>query len=92
MIRVRWTPEAADDLAAIVTHIKADSPDAAARVAHHIFQSIARLSTLPNRGRLGLVPNTRELVFAPWPYIVVYEVKEQEVRVLRIRHAAQDWP
>jgi plasmid stabilization system protein ParE len=35
---------------------------------------------------------TRELVFAPWPYIAVYEIIQNEVQVLRIRHASQDWP
>ncbi|NDJ11594.1 MAG: type II toxin-antitoxin system RelE/ParE family toxin [Acidobacteriia bacterium] len=35
---------------------------------------------------------TRELVFPPWPYIVVYEILDSEVRVLHICHASQDWP
>jgi toxin ParE1/3/4 len=44
------------------------------------------------RDSLGLAPNTRELVFAPWPYIAVYEIIEDQVQILRIRHASQDWP
>lgn len=48
--------------------------------------------TLPARGRIGRAPSTRELVFPPWPYIVVYEILDSEVHVLRIRHASQDWP
>ncbi len=43
-------------------------------------------------GRTGLAPDTRELVFPPWPYIAVYEVVDSVVNVLRIRHASQDWP
>jgi len=39
-----------------------------------------------------LASDTRELVFAPWPYIAVYEIIEGQVHVLRIRHASQDWP
>jgi toxin ParE1/3/4 len=47
---------------------------------------------MPERGRIGLAENTRELIFAPWPYIAVYEVSESNVTVLRIRHASQNWP
>ena len=53
---------------------------------------MAALRTFPQRGRIGLAKDTRELVFAPWPYIAVYEIIEDQVQVLRIRHASQDWP
>jgi toxin ParE1/3/4 len=43
-------------------------------------------------GRTGEVPGTRELVFHPWPYIAVYKIDTEVVRIIRIRHAAQDWP
>ncbi len=41
---------------------------------------------------MGLAKDTRELVFVPWPYIAVYEIIENQVQVLRIRHASRDWP
>lgn len=92
MTRVRWTSNAADDLAQIVTYIREENPDAARRVAKAIFEGIVQLRKFPRRGRLGLAENTRELVFAPWPYIAVYEIVEDHVHVLRIRHASRDWP
>lgn len=91
-MRIRWTTRAADDLAGIVEHIRKDNPEAARRVAQTIFDGIAGLRTFPNRGRQGLVENTRELVLTPWPYIAVYEILNDQVQVLRIRHGAQDWP
>jgi len=91
-MRVRWTTKAADDLAGIVEYIRKDNPASARRVAQTIFQSVAGLRKFPNRGRIGLAENTRELTFAPWPYIAVYEIIDDQVQVLRIRHAAQDWP
>jgi toxin ParE1/3/4 len=45
----------------------------------------------PNRGRSGQVSGTREIVLAPLPFVVVYQV-DDEVQVLRILHAAQQWP
>jgi toxin ParE1/3/4 len=91
-MRVRWTASAARDLAHIVEYIRRDNPAAARRVAQTIYQGVAALRDFPNRGRLGLAENTRELVFAPLPYIAVYEIVDDQARVLRIRHAAQDWP
>jgi len=92
MMRVRWTTTAADDLAHIVERIRQDNPAAAQRVAKRIYTAVAELSGFPQRGRIGLADNTRELVFPPWPYIAVYEIIEDQVQVLRIRHASQDWP
>lgn len=92
MTSVRWTEAAANDLAEIVRYIRKDNPEAALRVAQRIFEGVAALRKFPLRGRLGLAENTRELVFPPWPYIAVYEVVEHDVRVLRIRHAARNWP
>jgi toxin ParE1/3/4 len=51
-----------------------------------------RLETFPNRGRIGRITGTRELVFAPLPYIAVYRVKDDAVEILRTYHSAQDWP
>jgi toxin ParE1/3/4 len=91
-MRVRWTTTATDDLTHIVEYIRKDNPEAARRVAQVIFEGVAALRKLPNRGRVGLVEDTREIVFAPWPYIAVYEILDDQVQVLRIRHAAQHWP
>lgn len=92
MMRVRWTTTAADDLAYIVHYIRKDNADAAQRVARTIYRSIARLGKFPHSGRIGLAENSRELVISPSPYVVVYEIIDDTVQVLRIRHAAQDWP
>ncbi|HEY1302904.1 MAG TPA: type II toxin-antitoxin system RelE/ParE family toxin [Vicinamibacterales bacterium] len=56
-----------------------------------IVDGIASLHTFPNRGRLGRVEGTREVVFAPLPFVAVYEVRD-EVHVLRILHGARQWP
>ena len=91
-MRVRWTTNAATDLTPIVERIREDNPLAAQRAARTIYKGIEALRQFPYRGRIGLAPDTRELVFAPLPYIAVYEVIEDHVQVLRIRHGSQDWP
>jgi len=91
-MHVRWTTSAAEDLVHIVQYIQQDNPDAARRVARAIYSGVAALKTSSHRGRRGLVENTRELIFTPWPYIAVYEIQEDYVHILRIRHASQLWP
>jgi addiction module RelE/StbE family toxin len=91
-MRVRWTTAASEDLTRIVNRIREDNPKAALRVAQTIYTGIAALRKSPFRGRLGLAPGTRELVYPPWPYIAVYEIAGDQIHVLRIRHASQEWP
>jgi addiction module RelE/StbE family toxin len=91
-MRVTWARRAVDDLRAITSYIATDNARAAAQVASRIFYETSRLTVMPERGRMGRVAGTRELVFTPWPYIAVYRVAGEQIRVLRIRHAAQQWP
>ncbi len=83
-MRVRWTMPAADDLTRIVEYIRVGNPEAARRVAQTIFEGVAGLNRFPGRGRAGHVEDTREIVFPPWPYVAVYEITGEEVRVLRV--------
>lgn len=90
-MEIRWSPEAAAEFAAIVEYIRQDNSTAALRVARTIYQTVAQLKTFPNRGRSGRVEGTRELVFPPLPFVVVYRVREA-VEIVRILHGAQRWP
>jgi len=89
---VRWTTPAAQDLQRVTRRIRRDNPTAARKVAQTVFDAGNALEDFPNRGREGRIPGTRELVFPGWPYILVYQVRENAVEILRIYHGAQDWP
>jgi toxin ParE1/3/4 len=91
-MEIRWSPEAAAEFTAIIQYIRQDNADAALRVARTIYRTIAQLKTFPNRGRPGRVDGTRELVFPPLPFVVVYRVKESAVEIVRLLHGAQRWP
>lgn len=90
-MRIRWTADAAEDLAHHVAHIREQNPVAALRIARTVVKAIASLSALPRRGRPGEVEGTRELVLSPLPYIAVYRVRESTIEVLHIWHGAQEW-
>lgn len=45
---------------------------------------------MPNRGRVSVLPDLREIVVPGAPYVIVYAVEADAVTVLRIRHTSQD--
>ena len=57
-----------------------------------ILGAVETLTQFPFRGRAGRLPDSRELVVARTPYVVVYRVDGDEVVILRVRHGAQRWP
>lgn len=88
-MQLRWSPEAAADFNRIYERIHNDSPATAQRVARKLYDGLESLTVFPNRGRLGRRPGTRELVFAPLPYIAVYRIRDQVVEIVGIWHGAQ---
>ena len=90
-MKLSWAAEALADRADIYDYIEADNP-AAALVLDELFSKIAeRLRHHPMLGRAGRIDGTRELV-AHENYILVYDIAGDEVRVLRVLHAARKWP
>ena len=90
MTRIRWTPEAADQLESIVDKILKDNPEVARKVARAILGRIENLKDFPRLGRpCDEVEGTREL-HSP-PYVIVYRLKVDVAEILYIWHGAQDW-
>ncbi|TAL95706.1 MAG: type II toxin-antitoxin system RelE/ParE family toxin [Paraburkholderia sp.] len=91
MMRLHWTPEAIEDRAGIYSYIEIDNPVAALALDELFGGRAACLLDHPGLGRPGRVTGTRELVVHP-NYIVVYDIVDSQVRVLRVLHAAMQWP
>ncbi|MBB5214642.1 type II toxin-antitoxin system mRNA interferase toxin, RelE/StbE family [Parapusillimonas granuli] len=91
MPELEWTELARADLLAIVDYISDDNPDAAQRLKDDIEAKTAKLSEYPKLYRPGRILGTRELVV--WAnYVIVYSEDPFVVRILRVLHAAQQWP
>jgi toxin ParE1/3/4 len=92
-MRVRWSNKAKQDMEHHIEYIAADSPDAALNVQDAIYNHVDHLAEHPKLAKPGRVKNTRELVNAHFSnYIVVYMIRDDNVIVLRVLHAAQQWP
>jgi toxin ParE1/3/4 len=79
------------DLTGIAEHIAQSNPTAALAMWDTIERRVERLVDHPRSGRPGRIPETRELVVAGTPYIVVYRIG-RSVELLRILHGARLWP
>jgi addiction module RelE/StbE family toxin len=86
-----WTPEAIADRAGIYDYIEADKPAAALALDELFSEKGWLLINHPGLGRQGRVTGTRELVVHP-NYLLVYDVVDERVRILRVLHAAMQWP
>lgn len=86
-----WTPEAIQDRDEIYNYIEVDNPAAALALDELFSEKAGRLIDHPGLGRPGRVVGTYELM-AHRNYILVYDVAGDLVRVLRILHAAREWP
>lgn len=91
MLDLEWKAAAAADLLAIIDFIAEQNPGAAQALKDEIEAKVSRLRVHPRRYRVGRVEGTREMVVRP-NYIVVYAENEETVTVLRVLHAARQWP
>lgn len=88
---LEWSQQARADLLTIVDYVSDDNPDAAQSLKDDIEAKAAKLPEYPQLYRVGHVEGTREMVVRA-NYIVVYTEDLFTVRIVRVLHAAQQWP
>ena len=91
MIRLVWRPMAVEDRVAIMDYIAQDNPGAALELDEEIEAKTDALVSHPKLYKPGRMKGTREMVIRP-NYVVVYRETPAEVTILRVLHAAQQWP
>lgn len=91
MPTLEWRETARADLLAIVDYISDDNPDAAQRLKDDIETKATKLPEHPKLYRAGRVDGTREMVVRS-NYVVIYVEDVRAVTILRVLHAAQQWP
>jgi addiction module RelE/StbE family toxin len=88
---LEWRETARADLLSIIEYIAGDNADAAQRLKDEIEAKVAKLPGNPKRYRVGRIPGTREMLVRS-NYVVIYTEDARAVTVLRVLHAAQQWP
>ena len=94
--RIEWRPKAHEDLVAIARYIALDNPARARTFGKELRDKtrlLAQHPQLSRKGRPGLPVEVRELV-AHRNYIIFYRVlvEARIVEILRVKHAAQQFP
>lgn len=93
MTRLVWRPTALADREAIMDYIAQDNPAAAVDLDDD-FEAKAELARKhPKLYRAGRMKGTREIVVRS-NYVMVYRIEDagDTVTMLRVLHAAQQWP
>ena len=87
-MRIRWTPPAAADLQSISDYLKEHHAEYRQPTIRKIYDKVRSLKETPYIGRPGQIEGTRELLFLPMPYVVVYRVHDDAIEVWRIWHTS----
>lgn len=82
---------AISDRQKITAYIAQDNPMAAIELGDLLMEKSGLLDQHPMMGRTGRVKGTRELVVHA-NYLLIYRVVGGVAEVLRVKHAAQQWP
>jgi toxin ParE1/3/4 len=90
-LRLTWRPQAEADRDYIIDYTARDNPVAALELGDKIETQVAQLPQYPKLYRAGRVKGTREMIVHP-NYIVVYRIRPGEIQIVRVLHAAQQWP
>lgn len=88
---LNWRAVARSDLLEIVGYIADDNPDAAQVLKDEIEAKANALVNHPKLYKPGRMKGTREMVVRH-NYVVVYRESTAEVTILRVLHAARQWP
>ncbi len=91
-MQIVWSQSAQRDFREQVFYLAERNPAAARSVRTAVREAVGKLTDFPHRGRPGRRNGTRELVIAGLPYVVIYAVGNVQLTILRVLHAAQDWP
>lgn len=90
MARIRWTPQAADDLESIAVHIAEDSPHYSRLFVLKIISAAERLERFPEIGRIVAEcndPRIRELLLGN--YRIVHRLMDDVAEILTVYHSAR---
>jgi len=88
-MRVVYTQSATADIDHIAAYISERSPRGAIAVLDAIETTVARLGTFPLSASATDEPGVRMAPAGRYPYLILYAVTDDEVRILRVMHAAR---
>ena len=90
-VKVLWSGPARRALREISLYIAERDPVAAIKLLDRFTEAGRILNKFPLAGPTGRIPETREL-FVHRHFLLVYEVKDNILKILNILHTSQQYP
>lgn len=92
-MKIVWRPMAEADRENIFDYIAQDNPRAALELDEDFKVKVEIAARNPKLYKAGRVQGTREIVVRP-NYVMICRIEDESsaVTVLRVLHAAQQWP
>ena len=91
-LKVRLSPFADADFAAIRAYLVPRSPQGAERIRRAIEATIDRLAEFPGIGRPAHIAGVRVVTVSGAPYHILHKVSGDELHIIHIRHSARREP
>jgi toxin ParE1/3/4 len=94
----QFSPQAWDDMRAIVEYIASDNPDAAARFVQALEETYAQLVALPGMDSIRTfqrkdLKGVRMVPVTGFEqYFIFYAAAGKSMKVIRVLHATRDFP
>jgi plasmid stabilization system protein ParE len=91
-MRLRFTPIAVTEIAAIADYLEVRNPLAARRVRAAIYDCLTNLLLFPQAGRRQKTQGVRKIITSRYRYVVYYSVDRaaDEIVVLNVKHPARE--
>lgn len=83
-----WLDKALDDVATQADVIDLRRPASAAKLREVIARAVEYIAHFPKIGHPGRRPNTFEYVVPDWPYIIIYQVRGDNVTIMAVFHTS----
>ncbi len=90
-MKIIWTPLGSKDRDDVYDFIEAENPSAAIAMDANVDKQLLQLALHPKLGCPGRIVGTREFIVHP-RYMIIYDIKADHIRVLRLLHTARQWP
>jgi plasmid stabilization system protein ParE len=91
---IEWTESASEDMDGIADYLLGEGLpfDIVEEYIKHIYKAPEHFAPLPGAGKPGRMPTTREWLVKDTPYALIYDVKGNRLRILRVMHGSRQFP
>ena len=92
-MKIQWSKLSLQDRNGILDYLADKNPRAAVDLDLRIEKAVEDLlEDHPNAGKTGRVDGTREFFIPNTTYVVVYQVSQSSIHILRVLHTSMMWP